>query len=106
YALRSVFDRFVDISDAYVRESRADLEAASTGRHHRQFLAQGMPGAFASSVATINKARDVMREADRITAEASARAALAETVYDVSAQVAAASTELSASANVLSDSAT
>jgi len=103
--LRNVLNRFVDISDAYVRESRAVLEASSRGRHYRAFLAQGMPGAFASSVNSINEAREVMREADRITAGAQARAALATAVYDVANQVAAASTELSASANVLSDAA-
>lgn len=101
-ALRDALNRFVDIADAYVRESRAVLEAASTGRHYRQVLPQGMPGIFGASVSTINTAREVMQKAD---AGASMRAALAETVYDVSGQVAAASTELSASAQVLGDAA-
>lgn len=103
--LRDALNRFADISDAYVRESRAVLESACDGRFHRQFLLHGMPGAFGASVTTINAAREGMRDSsERIAAEA-ARAELAETIYEVSAQVAAASTELGASATVLGETA-
>lgn len=104
--VRHELNRFIDVTDAFVREAGASLTAASAGRYHRQFLVRGMPGAFATSAGTINEARAAMQDAARrLEEEAAGRAQLAEAVFDVANQVAAASTELSASASTLADAA-
>ncbi len=108
--LRHELNRFIDRTDAYVRESAASLEAASEGRFHRQFLLTGMPGAFAGGARTIDGARESMAAAAARAQEvADARLHLADefeaTVMSVSQTVAAAATELSASAASLSGSA-
>ena len=107
--LRHELNRFIDRTDAYVRESAASLEAASEGRFHRQFLLTGMSGAFACGAHTINGAREAMAAAAARAEEvAAARLQLADefegTVMSVSQTVAAAATELSASAASLSGS--
>ncbi|WP_299033714.1 methyl-accepting chemotaxis protein [uncultured Pseudokineococcus sp.] len=107
--LRHELNRFIDRTDAYVRESAASLEAASEGRFHRQFLLTGLAGAFACGAHTINAAREAMASAAaRATEVADARLRLADefesTVMTVSQTVAAAATELSASAASLSGS--
>lgn len=103
--LRHAVNRLVDVTDAYVRESAASLRAASDRRFHRQFLVRGMPGAFRVGARQINEARELMRTAhEQSRAEELSRAALADRVYDVSSQLAAAATELSASSGSLSDS--
>jgi methyl-accepting chemotaxis protein len=65
-----------------------------------------MPGAFRTGAHTINGATDAMAASRRQLATAAAdRAELADTVLEVSQQVAASSTELGASAHSLADSA-
>lgn len=103
--LRHAVNRLVDVTDAYVRESAASLRAASGGRFYREFLVRGLPGAFRSGAAQINAARELMHDAaDAARTEEASRDVLADRVYDVSSQLAAAATELSASAGSLSDS--
>ena len=105
--VRDAFNHLIDVTDAFVREAGASLTAASDNRFHRQFLVRGMPGAFRRGAGTINEARESMaRAAARLRDEETRRANTAETVYEVSSQVAAASTELSASAGSLAESAT
>jgi methyl-accepting chemotaxis protein len=104
--VRNALNHLIDVTDAFVREAGASLTAASDGRYHRQFLVRGMPGAFRRGATTINTARESMAQAAaRLGDEEARRARTAETVFEVSSQVAAASTELSASAGCLSDSA-
>lgn len=109
-ALRAALNLLLDRSDAYVRESAASLQAASEGRFHRTFLLSGMSGSFRSGAQTINAASRQMALAQEELARASdARMELAnrleDTVMSVSEQVAAAATELSATAAGLSDAA-
>ena len=104
--VRDALNHLIDITDAFVREAAASLTAAGAGRYHRQFLLRGMPGSFRHGARTINTARQGMADAaGLIEAERVRRALVADTVYEVSTQVAAASTELSASAGCLNGSA-
>ena len=104
--VRDALNHLIDITDAFVREAAASLTAAGAGRYHRQFLVRGMPGSFRHGATTINTARQGMADAAAlIETERVRRALVADTVYEVSAQVAAASTELSASAGCLNASA-
>lgn len=102
--LRQAINRMVDVTDAYVRESSSTLQAASGGRFHRHFLVRGMPGAFRAGATQINQARAQMEQsAQQAATDEAARTELADHVFDISSMVAAASTELSASAGCLSD---
>ena len=85
-------NQLIDVADAFVREASASLTAASQGRFHRQFLTRGMPGAFSASAQVINQARDSMGQIFGVAHEAAEK-------------VAVASTELSASASTLAQSA-
>jgi methyl-accepting chemotaxis protein len=106
FEVRNAINRLIDVTDAFVREAGASLTAASDGRYHRQFLVRGMPGAFRRGAGTINSSRAAMQQAAaRIAEEEDRRSRTAETVYEVSSHVAAASTELSASAGSLTESA-
>ncbi|CAM3833829.1 methyl-accepting chemotaxis protein [Nocardioides zeicaulis] len=106
--LRAALNLLLDRTDAYVRESAASLQAASEGRFHRTFLTSGMSGSFRSGATTINGASAQMAAAQQeIERAEDARLELADrledTVMSVSEQVAAAATELSATAAGLSD---
>ena len=108
--LRNEVNRVLDVSDAYVREASASLTSASEGNFHRKVLLTGLPGAFRRGAATINEARDAMKHtADRVDAAASSRSDLADefesVVLSTSEGVAAAATELSATAAGLTDAA-
>ena len=46
----------LDITDAYVREAGASLEAAKNGEYYRKFLSRGMPGSFDIGAKVINQA--------------------------------------------------
>lgn len=108
--LRTMLNRLLDRTDAYVRESAASLEAASEGRFHRRFLVAGTTGVFRTGAATINAATHEMAATqERLDASTARRLELADrleqTVAQVAEQLAAAATELSATAAGLSDSA-
>lgn len=108
--LRTLLNRLLDRTDAYVRESAASLEAASAGRFYRRFLLGGTTGVFRYGATTINSATTAMAATqERLDAAMDRRLALAdrleETVAQVAQQLAAAATELSATAAGLSDSA-
>ncbi len=62
----------LDVTDAFVRESGASLQAANAGRFHRAFLERGLPGDFRRGAQIINAARESMKvEAEeRVVAEA------------------------------------
>lgn len=55
-ALAVAANDFLDVSDAFVRESRASLELVAAGRHHRRFLSRGLDGAHARAADVITKA--------------------------------------------------
>ncbi len=99
-------NRLVDMTDAFVREAGAVLSAAGEGRFHRRFLARGMGLAFRDGARRIDRARAHMGASARERAAWSEkRAALADRVFDISGQVAAASTEFGASAGSLAEAA-
>lgn len=56
-------NHFLDLTDAYVRETRACLGAAGEGRFHRIFLERGMRGSFGAGAEIINEAVSRMEEA-------------------------------------------
>jgi methyl-accepting chemotaxis protein len=97
--LREEINRLVDVTDAFVRESGGVLHAASDGRFHRRFLVRGMHKAFRDGAQRLDHARGELEAAHKaLAAERERRAELAVTILDIAAQVAAASTEFSASA--------
>ncbi|MEZ0165112.1 methyl-accepting chemotaxis protein [Kineococcus sp. LSe6-4] len=95
--LRRAFNHQLDMTDAFVRDSSATLEAASEGRFHRRFLLGGTRGAFRHGARVIDAARRASAtagaELDQATA---ARLALADelecTVLSASEQVSAGAT--------------
>jgi methyl-accepting chemotaxis protein len=106
--IRHSMNRLLDLTDAFIRESAASLASATEGRFHRRFLERGMQGAFRDGARSINQARDAMRVSARQVEEAfTQRLALAgdfeNAVLSVSETVAAASTELGASAQTLAN---
>ncbi len=108
--VRNSINRLLDLTDAFVREAGASLQAASEGRFHRAFLPQGMLGSFRSAAQMVNDARVAMHEtAVQLTDAERSRLAMADdfemAVLGASEQVAAASTELGATADVLTASA-
>jgi methyl-accepting chemotaxis protein len=110
-ALSDELNRALDVGDAFVRESRAALAAAAEGRYQRRVLLTGLAGAYRQAATDINTARDAMRETSgRVTEAHGARRRLADgfesVVLAMSEQVAAAATELSATAAGLTSAGT
>ncbi|MFA7323576.1 MAG: methyl-accepting chemotaxis protein [Candidatus Nanopelagicales bacterium] len=109
-ALRHAFNATLDRTDAFVREAVAALESISEKRFYRRVLLAGMNGPFRDAAITINQAREAMVEShERAEKAEQTRRDLADrleaTVMSVAETVAAASTELSATAAGLSQSA-
>jgi len=66
--MMDALNQLLDMTDGFVREARGALAAASEGRYYRQFLSEGMRGAFGRGAADIDRARGHMatlREAAR-----------------------------------------
>lgn len=104
-ALHAIND-LLDLTDAYVREAGAALEAASQDRFHRVFLTTGMRGAFQRGAGVINKASaNMANRARALAAAGEERRRLADelenTVMAAVETVASAATELSATAEVV-----
>jgi methyl-accepting chemotaxis protein len=100
---RASVNALLDVIDAYIRESSAAIAASSGGRYDRRLLTGGLHGAFRTGAETIDNGRISMRGAhEEIERAADARRALAErletTVLAVSEQVAAAATQMGATA--------
>lgn len=107
---RWAVNRLLDLADAYVREAGATLHAASEGRYHREMLSAGFRGAFADGADVVNSARMQIADANaRAAAAEQHRRELADefesAVLSASQHVAAASTELAATASYLTDAA-
>lgn len=103
-------NHLLDITDAFVREARASLEYASQGKFFRRVLLRGLPGTFRHAAQVINKATDEMSVGARALEDAKTkRLQLADdfeaAVKGIVGTVAAASTELSATAKNLSENA-
>jgi methyl-accepting chemotaxis protein len=104
--VRWAINHLVDVTDAFVRESSATLQAASENRLSRQFLVRGMLGSFRAGAQTIDAARAKMRaDMTKLTENDRARGELAERIAEVSLHVASSAAELSATADSLEQSA-
>jgi len=56
----AAFNRMLDLTDAYIRESGASLSFAAQGKYYRPFLPAGMVGQFRQGADIINSARQTM----------------------------------------------
>jgi methyl-accepting chemotaxis protein len=100
----------LDVTDAYVRESRASLEYAAKGKFFRRVLLRGLPGTFKAAAAVINAGTEEMKKgADALVEARNKRLKLADdfelAVRGIVTTVAAASTELTATAQLLAQNA-
>ena len=103
--MRAQVNRTLDVVDAFVREAQVSLAAAAEGRFYRRMLVRGLPGAFRVAAERIEAAHGSMETSSaRLAAQESARLAIVDKAVEVSTHVAAASTELSASAGTLAQS--
>ena len=103
-------NRLLDITDAFVRESGASLDAAAHGKHFRKVLERGMLGTFGRTCTIINRASDKMAEGEaKLSAATTRRQELARefdgTIKGIVEAVAAASTELQVTAEGLTSNA-
>jgi methyl-accepting chemotaxis protein len=103
-------NHLLDLTDAYVRESTAALDAASEGRYYRRFLTRGMLGSFGAGARTINTASsDMERQHHALGHAEEHRHALASafehTVLEIVDSVASAAGEASRSAQSLAETA-
>ena len=103
-------NRMLDITDAFVRESRASLEYAAKGKFFRRVLLRGLPGTFRSAAMTINSGTEEMEKgANALSGARDKRLKLADdfeqAVRGIVTTVAAASTELTATAQLLAQNA-
>jgi methyl-accepting chemotaxis protein len=103
-------NNMLDICDAFVRESRASLDYAARGKFFRRVLLRGLPGAFRSAAMTINAGTEEMEKGAKALVDArQKRLALADdferAVRGIVTTVAAASTELTATAQLLAQNA-
>jgi methyl-accepting chemotaxis protein len=60
YELLAALNHFVDLVDAYVRESQASMAFASQGKFFRRVLVQGLPGQLRAGAGVINQATHTM----------------------------------------------
>ncbi|MDO5671541.1 MAG: methyl-accepting chemotaxis protein [Actinomycetaceae bacterium] len=87
--LWSNVDRVLDVTDAYVRESGAALDAASKGTFYRKYLVQGMPGTFRDGAQRINDSIAAMEQtADERDAQAAERQTFFDSAGEISADMA------------------
>lgn len=70
-------NHLLDLTDMYVRDSTASLEATSEGRYYRRFLENGMLGRFRAGARAINGAIERARD------EAESKAAAVENISSV-----------------------
>ena len=109
--VRNHLNRMLDLTDAFVREAGGSLHAASEGRFHRQFLTHGMLGAFREGCCHGERGPWRDEPLPDGTARGRGRPRRARwtssrrAVLSASEQVAAASTELGATASYLTSSA-
>jgi methyl-accepting chemotaxis protein len=71
----AAFNRLLDLTDAYIRESGASLSFAAQGKYFRPFLPQGMVGNFRGGADIINGARQTMEAGAQETARLQAEVA-------------------------------
>lgn len=104
--VRDALNHLLDLTDAYVRESTASLDAASRKEFHRRFLQRGMLGTFRSGAGSINRTIGAMAEAQGVLDAADGQRvqfadAFERAVLGLAEQVAAAATEMEAASRGL-----
>ncbi|MFZ9886787.1 MAG: methyl-accepting chemotaxis protein [Myxococcota bacterium] len=97
-AVRGV-NSLLDITDAFVREAKASLQAVSAGRFHRRVIERGLPGTFRQAARLINDAGAQMKS------QAASLAQQQQEVAEGSKQLLMASKELSANSQQMADTA-
>ncbi|MGN8244597.1 methyl-accepting chemotaxis protein [Cellulomonas soli] len=102
--LRAGFNRVLDVVDAFVREAGTALTSAAEGRYHRRMLVRGLPGAYRDAAQRIDAARAQMQQsATALAAQHETRERMVGQTVEIAGHVAAASTQLGAAAETLSD---
>ncbi|WP_370287735.1 methyl-accepting chemotaxis protein [Nocardioides sp.] len=109
-AVRSALNGLLDLTDAYVRESSASLDAAAQNEFHRRFLVRGMLGSFQAGAVTINGAIGAMAQThtalvDQRERQRALAADFQDAVLGLADQVAAAATEMESTSRNLAHSA-
>src|SRR3546814_737011 len=56
------YNRLLDLTGAFIRESGASLEFAAAGKYYRPFLLRGMQGSVRRGAEIINSAREAMKD--------------------------------------------
>lgn len=107
--VRHDLNHMLDVTDAFVREAGASLDAAGQGRFHRRMLSRGTSGFFTQATARINAARINLKKSRDLEVAAKENqqrlsVEFQDVVQAVAEQVASAATELSASAHTLTTS--
>jgi methyl-accepting chemotaxis protein len=59
--IQTSINRFLDIADAFVRETKGATIAVSQGRYHRTVLVRGLPGSYRAAAETTVEASRVMQ---------------------------------------------
>ena len=108
--LAAAVNHLLDITDAFVREAGASLDAAAHDRFFRRVLERGMPGTFRRGAQLINAATEVMaRNADALRQAGERRRDLANEfdamINRVVTTVASSATEMQATAGSLAEAA-
>lgn len=98
----------LDYTDAFVRESRASLEAAAHGKFYRRVLLRGMQGSFLHASKVINEASEEMqRKSLAIDKSHAERLAMADdfehSVREVTTAVAQSASEMHGTSSELSE---
>jgi methyl-accepting chemotaxis protein len=103
-------NHLLDITDAFVRESRASLDYAAKGKFFRRVLLRGLPGSFKAAAAVINAGTEEMKTgADALAQARINRLKLADdfeiAIRGIATTVATASTGLTTTAQLLAQNA-
>lgn len=103
-------NNMLDITDAFVREARASLDYSAKGKFFRRVLLRGLPGTFRNAAQIINTGTiEMERNSQALEGARVRRLKLADdfeqAVRGIVTTVAAASTELTATAQLLAQNA-
>ncbi len=104
-------NRTLDVTDAFVRESRAALEHASAGKFFRKVVLKGLPGSFKNAAQVINTSMEDMKAGAMALLDAKKRRLdladnFEKAVKHVASLLASSATELGATSESLADLAT
>ena len=97
-------NRVLDVTDAFVRESRATLGCIRDGKHHRRIIERGMVGTFGAASRTMNEAVDTVD--NRLQGFVRVMSEFETTVGGVTGSLGDAVAGLSRSAETMRDNAT